>query len=210
MIDVVHTVAIFSTVCNIGNVTVGPEEWTSSPEHALKVAIGLVTVSCPVLSMMGLVCVWCPVSSERVVLRMTNLDVDGNPDGDEMAMVDFVAVFGTFAFISTFFRDVRVVLGATNLDVDWDPDADGFVAVLGTFAFIPTFFGDVRVVLCATNLDVDGDPHADGDKMAMVEFVAVFGTVAFISTYFGDVGQDLFSTRISSPDSVVQIFLSYF
>ena len=60
------------------------------------------------------------LSSVRVVLHTTNLDVDGDPDadGDEMAMVDFVAVFGTFAFISTFFGDVRVVLGVTNLDVD--------------------------------------------------------------------------------------------
>ena len=83
--------------------------------------------------MMGLVCVGCPVGSVRLLLHVTNLDVDGDPDvhGDEMAMVEFVAVFGTFALSSTFFRDVRVVLGATNLDVDRDTDADGFVAVLG-------------------------------------------------------------------------------
>ena len=57
MRDVVCTVAVFSTVCNVGNVTVGPEKWTCSPEHALKVAIGLVTISCPVLLTIGLVCV---------------------------------------------------------------------------------------------------------------------------------------------------------
>ena len=118
---------------------------------------------------MALVCVGWPVGSARVVLCATNLDVDGDSDahGDEMAMVEFVAVFGTFAFVFTFFEDVRVVLGGTNLDVD-------------------------------------GDPDADGDKMAMVEFVAVFGTFRFVLTYFGEVRQDLFSTRISSPDSMVQ------
>ena len=119
MRDVVCTVMVFSTMCDVGNVTFGTEEWTSLPEHALKVAIGLVTVSCPVLSMTGLVCV-CPVGSVRVVLYARNLDVDGDldADGDKMAMVEFVAVFGTFAFVSTFFGDVRVVMGVTNLDVD--------------------------------------------------------------------------------------------
>ena len=57
MRNVVHTVAIFSTMCDVGNVTVGPEEQTSSPEHTIKVAIGLVMVSCSVLSVTGLVCV---------------------------------------------------------------------------------------------------------------------------------------------------------
>ena len=39
---------------------------------------------------------------------MTNLDVDGDPDadGDDMAMVEFVAVFGTFALVSTYFGEV--------------------------------------------------------------------------------------------------------
>ena len=56
--------------------------------------------------MTGLICVGCPVGSVRVVLHVTNLDADGDPDahGDEMAMVEFVAVFSTFAFGSTFFR----------------------------------------------------------------------------------------------------------
>ena len=146
---------------------------------------------------MGFVCVGCSVGSVRVVLCATNLDVDGDPDahGDEMAMVEFVAVFSTFVFGSTFFGDVRVVLGATNLDVDRDTDADVSVTVLGTLASICTFFRDVRVVLCVTNLDVDGDPDADGDNMAMVEFVAVFGTFALVLTYFGKVGQDLFFNK---------------
>ena len=39
MRDLVHTVAIFSTMCDIGNVTVGPEEQTSSPEHAMKLQL---------------------------------------------------------------------------------------------------------------------------------------------------------------------------
>ena len=67
-----------------------------------------------------------------------------------MAMVEFVAVLSTFAFISTFFGDVIVVLHVTNLDVDGDPDADGdkmasvdLVNVFGTFAFISTYFGDI-------------------------------------------------------------------
>ena len=138
---------------------------------------------------MGLVCVGCPIGSVRVVLHVTNLDVDGDADahGDEMAMVEFVAVFRTFAFSSTFFGDVRVVLGVTNLDVD--RDADGFVAVLGTLAFVCTFFCDVRVVLHATNLDVDGD------DMAVVEFVAVFSTFGLVSIYFSEVGQDLFFNK---------------
>ena len=91
------------------------------------------------------------------------MDVDGDPDahGDKMAMVEFVAVFGTFAFCSTLFWDVIVEVGATNFEVHRDTDADGFVALLGTLAFIGTFFRDVRLVLHETILDVDGDPDAD-------------------------------------------------
>ena len=39
---------------------------------------------------------------------MTNLDVDGDPDadGERKASVDLVNVFGTFPFISTYFRDM--------------------------------------------------------------------------------------------------------
>ena len=163
------------------------------------------TVLCPLLLPTGLVCVGCPVGSVTVVLHVTNLDVDGDPDahGDKMAMVEFVAVLSTFAFSSTLFKDVIVVLGATNFDVHRDADAGGFVAVLDTLAFIGTLFEDVRLVLHVTNLDVDGDPDADGDDMAIVEFVAVFGTFGLVLTYFSEVGQDFFSTRISSPDTVV-------
>ena len=102
--------------------------------------------------MMGLVCVGCPVGSVRVVLRATNLHVDGDPDAyeDEMAMVEFVAALGTFEFVSTFFWDVRVVLHVTNLDVDGDPDADGdemamveFVVVFSTFGLVLTYLGEV-------------------------------------------------------------------
>ena len=67
-----------------------------------------------------------------------------------MASVDFVAVLGTYAFISTYFGDVRVVLHVSNLDVDGDPDGDGdemacvdFVNDFGTFAFVSTYFWDV-------------------------------------------------------------------
>ena len=77
-------------------------------------------------------------------IRQKNLSRKG-PDAD-----GFVAVLGTFAFISAFFGDVRVVLHATNLDVDGDPDADGnkmasvdLVNVVCTLAFISTYFGDV-------------------------------------------------------------------
>ena len=110
-------------------------------------------VLCQVLLMMGLVCVGCAVGSVRVVLHATNLDVDGDPHahGDEMAMVEFIAVFSTFALVSTFFGYVRVVLGVTNLDVDGDPDADGddiamveFVAVFSTFGLVSTYFGEVE------------------------------------------------------------------
>ena len=147
--------------------------------------------------MIQLVCVGCPVGSVRFVLHVKNLNVDADVDahGDEMAMVEFVAVFCTFAFGSTFFGDVRVVPGATNLDVDRNTDADEFVAVLGTLAFICIFFCDVRVVLHVMNLDVDGDPDADGDNMAVVEFVAVFGTFGLVSIYFSEVGQDLFFNK---------------
>ena len=128
---------------------------------------------------------------------MTNLDVDRDPDahGDEIAMVEFVTVVGTFAVGSAFFGDVRVVLCAKIFNVDRDTDADGCVAVMGTSAFIGTFFRGVRVVLHVTNLDVDGNPDADGDNMAMVEFVAVFSTFGLVSIYFGEVGQDLFFNK---------------
>ena len=84
------------------------------------------------------------ISLYRVcILRVTNLDVDGDPDahGDKITMVEFVTVLGTFAVGSTFFRDVRVVLGGTNFNIDRDRDVHGFVAVLGTSAFIGTFSG---------------------------------------------------------------------
>ena len=151
------------------------------------------TVLCPVVSTNGLVSVGCPVGCVTVVLSVTNLDVDGDPDahGDKMAMVGFVAVLSTFAFCSTLFGDLIVVVGATNFEVHADTDADGFVALLGTLAFIGTFFGNARLVLHDTILDLDGDPGADRDNMAMVEFVAVFGTFGLVLTYFGDVGQDL-------------------
>ena len=44
----------------------------------------------------------------RVVLHVTNLDVDGDPDadGDDMAMVEFVAIFGTFELVLTYFSEV--------------------------------------------------------------------------------------------------------
>ena len=44
----------------------------------------------------------------RLVLRETILDVDGDldADGDNMEMVEFVAVFGTFTFILTYFGEV--------------------------------------------------------------------------------------------------------
>ena len=109
---------------------------------------------------MGLVCVGCPVGSVRVVLHVTNLDVDVDSDayGDEMAMVEFVAVFNTFVFISTFFQDVRVVLGATNLDVDGVTDADGFFSCIGYFGIcLYIFQGCNSCIAC----DVDGDPDAD-------------------------------------------------
>ena len=57
------------------------------------------TILCPVVLTTGLVSVGCPVGSVTVVLSVTNLDVDGDPDahGDKMAMVEFVAVLCTFA-----------------------------------------------------------------------------------------------------------------
>ena len=154
-------------------------------------------VLCPVVSTTGLVSVGCPVGSVTVVLSVTNLDVDGDPDthGDEMAMMKFVAVLGTFAFCSTLFQDVIVVVCATNFKVHRDRDADVFVALLGTLAFVGTYFGDARLVLHDTILDVDGYPDADGDDMAMVEFVAVFSTFGLVLTYFGEVGQDLFFNK---------------
>ena len=44
----------------------------------------------------------------RLVLHATNLDVDGDPDadGDNMAMVEFVAVFSTFGSVLTYFGEV--------------------------------------------------------------------------------------------------------
>ena len=127
------------------------------------------TVLCPVVSTTRLVSVGCPSGSVTVVLSVTNLDVDGDPDahGDKMAMVEFVAVLSTFVFCSTLFQDVIVVVCATNFKVHRDTDADRFVALLGTLAFVGTFFGDARLILRATILDVDGDPDADGDNMAM-------------------------------------------
>ena len=44
----------------------------------------------------------------RLVLRGTILDVDGDLDADvdNMAMVEFVAVFSTFGLVSTYFSEV--------------------------------------------------------------------------------------------------------
>ena len=44
----------------------------------------------------------------RLVLCETILYVDGDPDadGDDMAMVEFVAVFCTFGLVSTYFGEV--------------------------------------------------------------------------------------------------------